>query len=142
MNINTQFSVSLHILALMAKSPDAWLNSSVLAESVQTNPVVIRRLLQELGQAGLVTTKTGADGGARLAKEPGKIILSDVFAAVNQAPLFAVYVGLAKRDAGAKLIKRALESVLKEQERKFSQNLSKVTLRDILSAAKKAGIRG
>jgi len=59
------------------------MNSEMLAASVSTNPVVIRRLLSLLTKSNLVTTLRGKSGGVRLAKEPNMITLKDVYLAIN-----------------------------------------------------------
>jgi DNA-binding IscR family transcriptional regulator len=45
MAANSQFSIAIHILTMLAKTSDERLKSDYLAKSVNTNPVVIRRLL-------------------------------------------------------------------------------------------------
>ena len=54
MNINTRFSVGVHILTLLACKPNRGITSEMLARSVNTNSVVIRRLTGQLKKAGLV----------------------------------------------------------------------------------------
>ncbi len=53
-----------------------------LARSVNTNPVVVRRIAGQLARAGLIQVRRGP-GGAELARAPGEITLEDVWAAVN-----------------------------------------------------------
>ena len=56
MSINSRFTVTVHILALLALEQKP-LSSKYIAASVNTNPVVIRRILGLLSRAGLVTTR-------------------------------------------------------------------------------------
>ena len=46
--------------------------STIVAESVNTNPVVIRRLMRDLEKAELVSSATGRAGGFTLNREPGE----------------------------------------------------------------------
>ena len=54
----------------------------MLAKTVNTHPVVIRRLLLDLKEAHLVETQRGPGGGARLSREPQKITLAQIHRAV------------------------------------------------------------
>jgi DNA-binding IscR family transcriptional regulator len=55
----------------------------VLAASVPTNPVVVRRVTALLAKAGLIATRPGASGGAWLLHRPEDISLDTVLRAVN-----------------------------------------------------------
>ena len=54
MNTNQQFAVSVHILTVLAASSGQVVTSEYIAESVDTNPVVIRRVMGHLREHGLV----------------------------------------------------------------------------------------
>lgn len=58
-------------------------SSESLAKSVNTNPVVVRRLLSELHRAGLIETVRGKQGGFMLARDAKNISLLDIYRAVN-----------------------------------------------------------
>ena len=79
---NTRFSVAVHVLSVLCVSDGEPVTSSVLAASVGTNPVVIRKLLVMLSKASLVSVDRGKAGGARLARPAREISLADVLDAV------------------------------------------------------------
>jgi DNA-binding IscR family transcriptional regulator len=56
--------------------------SDFIAESVNTNPVIIRRIISSLKKAGLVDVKAGI-GGTYLRREPSEISLLDIYRAVE-----------------------------------------------------------
>lgn len=58
------------------------LSSNILAKTYGTNPVVIRRVLAKLNEAGLVDSKRGLGGGSILGREPSTITLRNVYEAV------------------------------------------------------------
>lgn len=89
MAANCQFAFAVHSLAMLAHQGGAGVNSETLARSVNTNPVVIRRLLSHLRVAGLIVTHRGAGGGSRLSRAPGEITLDDVYRAVGEGAAFA-----------------------------------------------------
>lgn len=85
MSASARFAVAAHALVLLEQYRGGPLTSSEIAQSVNTNPVVVRRLLGPLGRAGLVTTEPGAKGGVRLARRGAEITLGDVYRAVETA---------------------------------------------------------
>ncbi len=81
MRINTRFPVAVHLLVLVAiKGED--LTSEVIAKSVNTNPVVIRRINTLLKKANIITVKAGV-GGTVLNRAPQEITLLDIYKAVR-----------------------------------------------------------
>lgn len=87
--VNQQFTFAVHILTALAFA-DETMDSQELATSVNTNPVVIRRLLLALRRAGLVETYTGKHGGAKLRRQPAEISLLEIYDAVQPRPVIAV----------------------------------------------------
>lgn len=81
---SSRFAVAIHVLTLLTQDPDAPATSEYIASSVNTNPVVIRRVLGGLRRAGLVRSQGGAGGGWRLAREAKTITLRDVYRAVEE----------------------------------------------------------
>jgi Rrf2 family protein len=133
MAANSQFSMAVHVLTLLARSDSNYLKSDEIAASVNTNPVVIRRLLGQLANAGLVASQTGASGGSRLAIEAKKIKLSDIYRAVCCGEIFALH-GSPNRDCP---VGRHIEAVLcklqKEIDRSIDSKLSEYSLADVIS---------
>jgi Rrf2 family protein len=91
MSVNSQFTVAIHVLALLAMKQDEPLSSKFIAESVNTNPVVIRRIIGLLTEAGLVDTQMGAEGGTTLRVSPSEISLLAVYHATQQGPVFPMH---------------------------------------------------
>jgi Rrf2 family protein len=90
--LSSKLSVGVHILTVFALKPGEALTSEFIACSVNTNPVVIRRLLGSLRAAGVVESKTGAGGGWSLLVDPARISLLDILRAVEpQADFFALH---------------------------------------------------
>ncbi len=81
--VNQQFATAVHVLTALAFNKKNLMSSDTLARSVNTNPVVIRRLLSQLTKAHLVSTTRGKTGGVTLAKEPQAITLKDVYLALS-----------------------------------------------------------
>jgi Rrf2 family protein len=133
MAANSRFAVSVHTLAVMAYHRDEWITSETIASSVNTNAVVIRRILQALTQNKLVSTVPGKNGGSRLAKEPSKITLMDIYQAVQPEELFALHSKPKNRQCAVSCnIKELLNSVFGSAEDALKQSLKKTTLEDLI----------
>jgi Rrf2 family protein len=92
MKPNSRFTVAIHILTLLAHEAGVGpLTSEFIAGSVNTNPVVIRRLLAMLRDARLVRSQGGPGGGWELTLPPKAITLRDVFRAVQRDELFPLH---------------------------------------------------
>ena len=74
MSDSQRFPVACHVLGYLAHSgalsAETAVPSAILASSIGTNPVVVRRVTAMLSQAGLIATRAGASGGAWLLKDP------------------------------------------------------------------------
>lgn len=135
MAANSQFSMAVHILAMLAKAGDGRVKSECIAASVNTNPVVIRRLLGQLNQAGLVASQTGASGGTRLAKSPAEISLCEVYKAVSCGEVFALHAKSPSQNCPVgKNIEAVLCNLQKEIDRSVGEKLSQYTLAGVIEA--------
>ena len=83
MQISSRFTVALHIFTAMdVFGKDHKVTSDFLAGSIGTNPVIIRRLLTQLKNAGLITVARGT-GGCEPTKPLNEITFYDVYKAVD-----------------------------------------------------------
>jgi Rrf2 family protein len=89
--VNSRFTVALHVLCLLAHQPAQPLTSEFIAGSVNTNPVVIRRILATLRKAGLVKSRPGVAGGWELVGQPSAITLGRVYQLIRPGTVFALH---------------------------------------------------
>ena len=75
--MNGLFCVAVHALIYLDKR-NCMLSSEELADNICTNPARVRRVMSKLKKAGLVTTKTGNEGGYRLLRKAGEITLKEI----------------------------------------------------------------
>jgi len=137
MSTSSRFAVAVHVLTRMAWSVDEPLKSEQLAESVNTNPVVIRRMLCELAEANLVISQPGATGGSRLSRKPDEITLLDVYHAVECPGVFSLHRQPANKDCPVgKSIESVLGSVFDETNSAVEHVLAKITIKDVMSRLK------
>lgn len=80
---NTRFATAVHIMTLLAKSPQEWLTSEWVAGSINVNPVIVRKEMSVLREAGLIISRQGKEGGSHLAKNAEMITISEIYKAVK-----------------------------------------------------------
>ena len=140
MSTNSRFAVAVHVLSLMAWSGEEPLKSEQVAESVNTNPVVIRRILKELAEAGLVVSQTGSLGGSRLANDPAKTTLLDVYQALEYGGVFSLHRQPPSRDCPVGVnIETVLGDVLLEVDSAVERVLQNITINDVVRRLKPCG---
>lgn len=137
MSESQRFPVAIHALVYLAhkgaRTVAGAVPSAVLAASMPTNPVVVRRVTALLGKAGLVGARAGAGGGAWLAVAPEDITLDLVLRAVDGcAHLGAPPPGARGCPVGEK-IPRVVEAVLRAADAAAAERLSKITIADLLA---------
>jgi Rrf2 family protein len=85
---------AVQILCVMAYKREGNMNSEIIANSLRTNPVVVRRLLKGMEHAGLVEIRPGKDGGVQFRREPDEITLDQIYRAVeDETDVFALRQG-------------------------------------------------
>lgn len=132
MSGNSRFAVSVHILAYLAYRQGAAVPSAEIASSVDTNPVVIRRLLSALVKARLVAAQKGASGGFSLTGAPAEISLLGIYRAVEPKPDQGLrhFAPNHKCPVGAK-IESILQTVLARAQAGMEAELARVSLADV-----------
>lgn len=134
--LSSKLTVGVHILTLLATSPGEPLTSEHIAGSVNTNPVVIRRLLGLLREAGIVESQGGLGGGWRLKVEPKRISLLDVLRAVEPK---GETIALHRNEPNpgcpvGRNIQRVLSGAYDEVERQMDKQLAKITIAGVLGS--------
>lgn len=132
---NTRFAIAVHVLTLLAASPDTTQSSVAMAGSVGSNAVHVRRVLGLLRDAHLVTSRPGAHGGWLPACDTGTTTLADVWRAVYAGdPL----LGLHAADPSCQIgqgVQRTLLGIDARAAHAVEAELSHTTLDDLVDEA-------
>ena len=131
--ISSRVAVAVHVLAFMAWKRRDPVTSERIAASVNTNPVVVRRIIGALRNAGMVTVQPGVGGGAQLAREPRDITLLEVYRAVeDDEALFSLHPQQPRRDCSiGGNIQSVLQGVFCRAKAAVEQVLEEVTIEDV-----------
>jgi Rrf2 family protein len=137
MVVSSKLAVALHIVTALGYSEGVLVTSDRLAESVKTNPVVIRRILSELAQAGIVEARRGKSGGATLARAASSIRLIEVYRAVEAV---ASFCSPAKQGdpscAVASCMPALIKELIQDVDHAIEERLGSYTVADLVARVK------
>ncbi len=136
MSDSQRFPVACHVLGYLAhenaRSADTAVPSAILASSIGTNPVVVRRVTALLSQAGLIATRAGASGGAWLLKDPKSVGLDVVLRAVHGCAHLGVPPPGNKQCPMGQHIPKVVTRAIAEADRAAARSLSNVSVADLI----------
>jgi Rrf2 family protein len=131
MKRNSRLSLALHTLGHMAGDPTRMETSAKIAEHAGTNPVVVRRVLGKLREAGLLESEKGHAGGWRLARAPSEITLADVYLALDESLVASGGGEAASACSVEHVLQRKVASVLEEIEQSLVERLAVTTIAEV-----------
>jgi len=136
MNKDQRLSSAIHILIAL-DYVGGFLNSQHLAVSLQSNPGFIRRILSQLSKAGLVVSEKRKGGGSKLARNPAKITIADVYLALGPNRVFKSFEKKPFEKCRVSCcIKTSLDSVYENIESAMLNQMKKITLKQVIKKMK------
>ena len=140
MQLSSRFTIAVHVLICIESFKDDYkVTSEFLASSVNVNPVVIRRILQQLKKADIVEVKRGS-GGAEVARDLKDITLLDVYNAVESVEdgqLFRFHDNPNPKCPVGKNIHKILDHRLEDIQKAMENEMRSVTIKDVMADANK-----
>ncbi|HBN55512.1 MAG TPA: transcriptional regulator [Lachnospiraceae bacterium] len=134
MQISSRFTIAIHMLACMDVFKDEYkVTSDFLASSIRVNPVIIRKILSQLKDAGLIEVKRGP-GGAAIAKPLDEITFFDVYQSVDcieENTLFHFHENPNPDCPVGKNIHQILDDKLLRIQAAMEQELKSITLAEM-----------
>lgn len=131
MKRNSRFSLALHAVSHMVYDAEEAQTSSEIAEHAGTNPVVIRRVLGKLREAGLLISERGHSGGWRLARDTKNITLADVYEALEERLVASQAPTELKTCSMERALEDRISHILNDIEISLVERLSGTTIADI-----------
>jgi DNA-binding IscR family transcriptional regulator len=89
MQLDGRLSRMLHVLIHMDRV-EGPITSAQAAQMLHTNPVVVRRTMAGLREAGFVRSEKGHAGGWRLVVSLDSVTMLDIYRAVGEPRIFAI----------------------------------------------------
>jgi len=136
MQISSKFTIGVHLLAVIDYlGEDEKATSTVLASSIGVNPVIVRNVMRNLKEAGLISVSQGKSG-ISLTKTPDQITFYDVYKAVDSVKdegLFHFHENPNPECPIGRNIHKAMDSKLKRVQRCMEDEMRKITLADVMT---------
>ena len=136
--MDTKFSVAIHVLILISESPSP-VNSDQMAKSVGTNASYIRKILALLKKAEIVDGHRGIRG-YRPAIAPEQLTLLQIYQAVMEEPkihLLDIHQNSDDRCIVGRHIRPVLTDMFTDMEQAFARSLADKTLADCITGIRK-----
>ncbi|MDD1502914.1 MULTISPECIES: Rrf2 family transcriptional regulator [unclassified Lysinibacillus] len=136
MKISSRFTIAVHILSIIKQNPSTICTSEFMAESVNTNPVVIRKIVSYLKKAGIVQVRRGT-GGASLVKDLDAITLLDIFRSVEvveEDQLFHLHENPNPDCPIGANIQSVLELILVQAQEAMERVLANITMEQVITS--------
>ena len=134
MQISSRFTLAVHIfVCIYTFNPKYKVTSAFIAGSTNVNPVIIRKILGQLKDAGLVEVSRGS-GGASITKPLCDITFLDIYKAVeciDNGELFHFHENPNYECPVGKNIHRILDNKLLQVQNAMEKELASITLEDI-----------
>jgi len=131
MKRNSRLSLALHTLGHMASAPERMQTSANIAAHAGTNPVVVRRVLGKLREAGLLESEKGHAGGWRLARAPSEITLADVYLALDESLIASPTADDAPKCSVEHVLQKKVASVMHDIEQSLITRLAATTIAEV-----------
>ena len=140
MQISSRFTVALHIFTCVDTFKDEYkVTSDFLASSINTNPVIIRKILTQLKSAGLIHVARGT-GGIELTRDLSDITFYDVYEAiepVEEGDLFRFHEAPNPDCPVGRNIHALLDDKLKAIQNAMEAEMKRYTLLDLRTGIQK-----
>jgi DNA-binding IscR family transcriptional regulator len=128
MRRDSRLSGVLHVLLHMAEQPGPQ-TSETLARAMNTNPVVVRRIMAGLREQGLVRSEKGHGGGWTIAIDLTAVTLCDIYEALGRPEILAMGN---RTDAPGCLVEQSVNAALgqafNDAEALLLQRFDEITL--------------
>lgn len=140
MQISSRFTIAIHIFACMETfGKDYKITSDFLASSINVNPVIIRKILSQLRNAGLIEVARGT-GGTTATRPIDEITFYDVYLAVDlleEGELFHFHENPNPSCPVGKNIHTALDEKLLHIQEAMEKEMRKYTIADVVNDIKR-----
>lgn len=134
MQISSRFTLAIHIFACVdIFKNDYKVTSDFISKSTNVNPVIIRKILLQLRNAGLIEVARGT-GGTKITRPLSEITFLDIYRAVEcveDNTLFHFHENPNEKCPVGRNIHNVLDDKLQRVQAAMERELRSITLEDV-----------
>ncbi|WP_248929799.1 RrF2 family transcriptional regulator [Paenibacillus hamazuiensis] len=137
--MNSEFTIAVHSLVLLAYKPDHMATSDYIAHNVCTHPARVRKVMGCLRKAGYVAAKEGIGGGFILNCDPAQVTLAEIYRLTS---IGSIKPGWCSGDEEADCMvagnmAAVMDDIYQEAEQQMIRFLERFTVSDVLDRVRK-----
>ena len=136
MQISSKFTIAVHLLAVIDYLGDnEKVTSNILAKSIGSNPVIVRNVMGNLKEFGIIDISQGKSG-VLLTRKTNEITFYDVYKAVEtvkEEGLFHFHENPNPECPIGSNIHKAMDIKLETIQQSMEEEMKKITIADVLS---------
>ena len=136
MQISSKFTIAVHLLAVIDYLGDnEKVTSNILAKSIGSNPVIVRNVMGNLKEFGIIDISQGKSG-VLLTRKTNEITFYDVYKAVESVKeegLFHFHENPNPECPIGSNIHKAMDIKLETIQQSIEEEMKKITIADVLS---------
>ncbi|MBP1995921.1 RrF2 family transcriptional regulator [Paenibacillus eucommiae] len=139
--MNSEFTIAVHSLVLLAHLSDHMATSEQIACNVSTHSARIRKVMGFLRKGGYVRTKEGIGGGFILDCDPDKVTLAEIYRLTSQGSLKPNWCSgdISKPCVVASNMEKVMDSFFGDAERQMEAYFEQHTISSVLRRISELG---
>ena len=135
---NNRLSDLLQFLVYVAVHKDEACSSQRIASSLNSNASLVRQMLSQLRNAGIISVRQGKSG-ISINKDLNDLTMLDVYKAIdNQGDLFKVDANTSKTCNVGVAFPEVLQEHYHELQRQVEKQMSKISLQELVDETKES----
>lgn len=134
--MNSEFSIAIHSLSLLAICSDRIVTSEMIASSACVHPARVRKILSLLRKNGYIQSKEGAGGGFYLSSDPQKVTLGEIYRLTCYGTLKPKCSKNNESCFVGAHINNVLQMIMQDAEKQVEMFLKNTTISDVFDLMK------
>ncbi|MEK3990088.1 MULTISPECIES: RrF2 family transcriptional regulator [Robertmurraya] len=134
--MNSDFTLAIHSLTLLALQPDRMSTSEYIAESAGVHPVRIRKVLSLLKKNGFIISKEGTGGGFIFALDLDQVNLWNIYQITSEGALQPKCTESNGQCIVGANMKSVLFSIFMGAEAHLGEYLKEYTIKEVVELVK------